>query len=173
MKKKLLALFFAAVLGTTLIVGCGKTTEPEKVYDVMIECTAEEVFDMIQHNLKTPEDASDIHWSLMNDSKHPDHPLAQVMFDYDGLTFTAKIQTLGDENACLSDLDYTWDYESEMTLSNWNGMKGMSYAYSGDEKIQLCTWYDPETGNNYSLSVVASDLDGFDLQGVVELMYQK
>ena len=35
----------------------------------------------------------------------------------------------------------------------------------------LCTWYDIEIGISYSLSTTAKDLDGFDIQGIVEAMY--
>ena len=44
--------------------------------------------------------------------------------------------------------------------------------YVGDtEWADVINWYDFETGAAYSLSTVAPDLDGFDLQAIAEAIY--
>ena len=35
---------------------------------------------------------------------------------------------------------------------------------------ELCTWFDAETGISYAVGVQSEDLEGFDLQAIVEAM---
>ncbi len=134
------------------------------------ECSAEEASELVPRLFKMPDGAENVVWSKLDSEVSP---LVQAVFELEGDTFTAREQGTGDE-ADISGLYYEWTEEDEATLSNWGGgaMTAKTYRYVGDEGyVDLCTWYDVETGYSYSLSVEAPDLDGFDILGVVDQMY--
>ncbi len=136
-----------------------------------MDITEDEARGMAQISISAPEGAENIKWSRMEDG---DSPLIQLTFDLEGDSFTARQQATGDESEDISGMNYEWIVEDEITLAGWGGgnMKGRTYRYIGEnEYADLCAWYDGETGNSYSLSVVAPDLDGFDIQAVAEALY--
>ncbi|MCR4924575.1 MAG: hypothetical protein K5931_11260 [Lachnospiraceae bacterium] len=135
------------------------------------DITEEEAMEIIGYTMKAPKGASNVVWSKMEDK---DAELVQLTFDLDGMTFTARVKAVEDENEDISGCNYEWTVEDEVTLANWGegNMPGKVCRYIGDdETVDLCTWYDIETGNSYSLSVSAKDLDGFDIQAVAESLY--
>lgn len=135
------------------------------------EITEDQAFGMVPNGFSAPEGATNVVWSMMQDG---DEPLVQMTFDLDELSFTAREQNTSDETADISGMNYEWTVSEEIQLANWAGgeMTGTYSRYVSDsEYADLCTWYDVETGASYSLSVVAPDLDGFDLQAVAEAIY--
>ena len=97
--------------------------------------------------------------------------LVQLSFDLDGNNFTAREQRTGSKDVDQSGMYYEWTNREESVLQNGNGggIPCILYRFIGeDETADLCTWYDEESGVSYSLSVVAEDLDGFDLRAVAE-----
>ncbi|MCR5627780.1 MAG: hypothetical protein K6F99_10710 [Lachnospiraceae bacterium] len=131
-----------------------------------VDITEEEAAGMVENCFKAPEGAQNVKWSKMEEG---DTPLIQMTFDLNGDSFTARVQKTGDATKDISGMYYEWTVSDDITLSN--NLKGKTCRYVGEnEYADLCTWYDEKTGNSYSLSVVAPDLDGFDIQGVVEAM---
>ena len=128
-----------------------------------------------------PEGASNVAWRIMDsgaDAKTGKEPLIELDYDiadeFGTTSFCARYQYGAGENEDISGMYYDWTVTDEGKLSNW-GMGNMDakfYRFVGDDEMaDLCTWYDIEIGISYSLSTVAPDLDGFDIQGVVESMY--
>ena len=128
-----------------------------------------------------PEGASNVVWRIMDsgaDAKTGKEPLIELDFDikdeFGTTSFCARYQYGADEKEDISGMYYDWTVTDDGKLSNW-GMGNMDakfYRFVGDDEMaDLCTWYDIEIGIGYSLSTVAPDLDGFDIQGVVEAMY--
>lgn len=135
--------------------------------------TEEEASEIIPNSFSAPEGATNVEWSVNTSG---DSPLVQLTFDLDDLSFTAREQVTGDEKPDISGMYYEWDAEEDINLANWGYglMTGKTYRHVGtDEYADLCTWYDVEVGISYSLSVVADDLDGFDIQAVAESMYDE
>ncbi|MCR5032379.1 MAG: hypothetical protein K6A92_05920 [Lachnospiraceae bacterium] len=135
------------------------------------EITEEEAMQYAPNMFSVPEGGENAIWSVM---EAEETPLVQVMFDLDGNTFTAREQVTGDEYKDISGVYYEWDAEDTSTLAGWGTglMEGKFYRHIGDEGYtDLATWFDVEIGISYSLSVTAADLDGFDIQAVVEAMY--
>ncbi len=136
------------------------------------DITEEEAAMLVPKCFSAPEGATNVVWSKMEDG---DSVLVQMMFDYEGNTFTAREQqVLSEDEADISGLFYEWTAEDDATLANWaNGeMKGKTYRFIGDkEYVDLITWYDAETGAAYTLSTSAPDLDGFDIQAIAEAIY--
>ncbi len=124
-----------------------------------------------------PDGSENVTWSVLESVADPSGvpgALVQLTFEMSGQAFTARAQMTGDSEADVSGMYYEWTVSDEITLSNWGEghMLGKTYRYVGDnEYVDLCTWYDTEIGIAYSLGVVAPDLDGFDIQAVVEAMY--
>ncbi|MCR5596031.1 MAG: hypothetical protein K6G12_09280 [Lachnospiraceae bacterium] len=135
------------------------------------EITEGEAAALVPNGFSAPEGATNVVFSKM---EADEAPLVQMTFDLDGNTFTAREQMTCDEKADISGMYYEWAAQDDITLANWAGgqMTGKTYRYIGDEGYaDLCTWFDLETGASYSLSVTAPDLDGFDIQGVAEAIY--
>ncbi len=146
-------------------------TEEAGLANPWTDITAEEASELVPNLFIIPEGAENVVWSKMESE---DSPLVQAVFEMEGETFTAREQGTGDEAADISGMNYEWTVEEEDTLSNWGdgAMAAKTYRYIGDEGyVDLCTWYDVETGYSYSLSVEAPDLDGFDILGIVDQMY--
>ena len=132
---------------------------------------------------KAPDGAENIHWSIMDpeaDATDGVRRLIQLNFDlkdeYSTTSFTARYQYGVPEDKDISGMNYDWTVTDSGTLANWGDgeMPAKFYRYIGeDETADLCTWYDIEIGIAYSLSVQAPDLDGFDIQAVVESMYEE
>ena len=128
-----------------------------------------------------PEGASNIVWRILDsaaDEKSGTGELIELDFDiedeYGSQSYNARYQYGADENDDISGMYYDWTVTDEGKLSNWGlgNMNAKFYRYCGeDEMADLCIWYDVEIGISYCLSTVAPDLDGFDIQGVVEAMY--
>ena len=182
--KVIIAMFLIGVLALT---ACGKeapsapeSTEPTETAETMVsmanpwvDCTEEEAKTHVPRLFQVPEGAENVAWSVMHPEE--DRPLVQAAFDLDGLSYNARAQVTGDDAEDISGMYYTWDRTDDITLANWGGgeMKGTYSRAVGEETADLITWYDVEIGISYSLSTVADDLDGFDLQAIAESMYSE
>lgn len=144
------------------------------------EITAEEAA-KYPRMFKVPDNASNVVWRILDsaaDEKKGAEPLIELDFDiedeYGAQSYNARYQYGADETDDISGMYYDWTVTDEGKLSNW-GMGNMDAKFyrfvSDDEMADLCTWYDIEIGISYSLSTTAKDLDGFDIQGIVEAMY--
>ncbi|MCR5209696.1 MAG: hypothetical protein K6C99_05765 [Lachnospiraceae bacterium] len=143
-----------------------------------VEITEDEARELCPRLFTLPDGASVQEWYKCEELADTDAnvgPLVQLSFEKGGNNFTARAQYGAKEDDDISGLYVDWTVGPEdVTLANWGEghMKGKAYR-SIDETgyVDLITWYDVEIGIKYSLSVAAADLDGFDLQAVVEQMY--
>ena len=121
-----------------------------------------------------PAGAENVSWTVLDaeaDASGMPGALVQLSFDLDGNNFTAREQRTDSKDVDQSGMYYEWTNREESVLQNGNGggIPCILYRFIGeDETADLCTWYDEESGVSYSLSVVAEDLDGFDLRAVAE-----
>ena len=141
------------------------------------DCTEQEAYKYGPNGFSAPKGSTNVRWSIckVEDDTTLPGTMVQLTFDYDGLSFTAREQPVaGEEIVDISGLYYEWDDTDEQILSNWGGghMPCKFYRHVGeDEYVDLALWFDSETGYAYSLSTSSSDLDGFDIQSVVEAIY--
>ena len=176
MKKITLILALGAALA---ISGCSNASSNEKPDEPAVgianpwrEVTEEEAKESTPNLFKAPEGATGVTWRIMDDGTS-DHPLVELDFDYDGLSFCARAKYGAAEDEDISGMYYDWTVTDDATLATWAGglMQGKTYRYVGEnEYADLITWYDIEVGIAYSLSTTAKDLDGFDIQAVAEAM---
>ncbi len=138
------------------------------------DITEEEAYQLVANGFSAPEGATNVVWSKMVSPENESRPLVQMTFDLDGMSFTARQQTTGDTPEDISGMYYDWTVEDDVTLANWadGNMPAQCKRYIGEnETADLCTWYDIELGDSYSLSVTAPDLEGFDIQAIAEQIY--
>lgn len=141
------------------------------------DCTEEEAGGYAPNGFSAPDGAANVQWSLMEVKDDTALPgtMVQLTFDYDGVSFTAREQAVaGEEITDISGMYYDWTVTDEGVLNNWGGgnMPCRISRYAGeDEYVDVCLWFDIETGYAYSLSAQAKDLDGFDIQAAAEQIY--
>ena len=196
MKKRCLALVLAGMMSLSLV-ACGNAEDAqqnpteEAITDVSAEaateevvsianpwrdCTEDEAMEFVVNGFSAPESAVNEKWSVMEaaPSELPG-TMVQLQFEIGNTNFVAREQAqAGAELVDISGMYYDWTVEDEGTLANWAGgaMPFKSYRFVGaDEYVDLILWFDIETGYAYSVSAQAPDLEGFDLQAIVEQMY--
>ena len=143
-----------------------------------VDITSEEAHEIVPRLFKAPEGAKDEGWMKCEDLGDSDKgigPMVQLSFILDDLPFTARAQVGAPEDTDIGGNYVEWTYgPEEVTLANWGGgnMKGkMRRSINDSGYVDELTWYDVEIGILYSLSTASDDLDGFDIQAVVEQMY--
>ncbi len=173
----MMALSVAGCANKPIVEDQASSGSTEEIANPWRDCTEEEAYEFTPNGFSAPEGATNESWSICEvaDVKELPGTMVQLTFDYDGLAFTARQQAVaGEEITDISGLNYDWTAEEESTLSNWGGghMPCKLCRYIGEEStVDLCLWFDIETGYAYSLSTEASDLDGFDIQAVAEAIY--
>ena len=166
--------WIAAVAALVMLLGlaaCGQIVGGEQTANPWRDTTEAEAAGLCPGTLRAPADAENLQWSVMEAEGQP--ALVQLCFDLNGNSYTAREQLTNDQDADISGMYYDWTAQDEMRLRSWGGreLSGACFRHIGEEGYaDLCTWYDPQTGVSYSLSVTAQDLDGFDLQAIVEAM---
>lgn len=114
--------------------------------------------------LSQPEGVSEATYYLYNDT------LFEIRFEKDGARYNVRT-AVSDSFEDISGMYYKWTIEEG--LDNI-GLEGSAKRYIGEnETVDVVAWYDKESKVNYSLSVVAADLDGFDPTAVVRMMIAK
>ena len=137
------------------------------------EVTLEEAQEAVSPLFAIPEGAENVEITMMEDPEAKS-PLVQANFTLDGREFIARAQNNTEEKYIDGiGLYYDWTVQEERELKDWaeDTIPVKFSRYLGeDETVDLCTWYDEAAGCGYSLTVTDKDLDGFDLQAIVEAM---
>ena len=196
MKKKLILTLTAAAVSMAMITGCGSSSETatteasqteseaaesteaegtESEEDVIgmanpwIESDEQGVLEATGFDMKAPEGATDVAYSYI-----PDNKLAQMQYVLDDINWTYRMEP-SDELMDISGMYYGWT-EDDGDKGTVSGREAVYYGYlapedSDEESAQLVNWYDAVTGVTYSLSAVAKDLNGMDIQAYAEKLY--
>lgn len=186
MKRKL-CLILVIILMMALC-ACGKKAEapaepeitagPDESVDMANpwhDITEAEAKELCPKSFIAPENARNVQWRVLDSAADPSGipgALVQLSFDLDGNSFTAREQITGDPDADISGMYYDWTHQMDVTLRNWADITCRTYRWIGEEGYaDLCSWYDTESETSYSVSVTASDLDGFDLCAIAEALH--
>lgn len=142
-----------------------------------VEITEEEANANCAKLFHAPEGATEQVWSMCEALGNPEEylgSLVQLKFNLDGMDFTARAQQGAAEDADIAGIYTDWTVGPEdVQFANWaaGNMTGKTYRAVGEsDYTDLVTWYDIEVGIAYSLSVTASDLEGFDIVAVADQM---
>ena len=136
------------------------------------EITEEEARNFFTFGYVVPEGAENVVWSVLESADA--NPLLQLSFDLNGQHYTARMQATDDPEADISGMFYAWADTREIALQNWGEgeITAVFSRFVGENEYdaELCTWFDAETGISYAVGVQSEDLEGFDLQAIVEAM---
>ena len=126
--------------------------------------TAQELSDASGFSFDVPEGAKKIYRYMKSDD------LAEMQFTLGSDEFCARIQPV-DEPKSISGMFFEWENEEEAHIGDYTGT--VRQAQTGSEDwVELCQQYDVERKWQYSLSAYTTDVDGFDLTTVAELIYK-
>ncbi len=142
-----------------------------------VEITEEEANANCARLFHVPEGATEQVWSMCEALGNPEEylgSLVQLKFKLYDMEFTARAQQGAAEDADIAGIYTDWTVGPEdVQFANWaaGNMTGKTYRAVGEsDYTDLVTWYDIEVGIAYSLSVTASDLEGFDIVAVADQM---
>lgn len=164
------------VVENATVAGAAKTEDSKRPAK---EITFEEAQAALPNVFNVPEGAENVSWSILeasdeNSGSKAFGPLIQLTFDLGRLSYTAREQFARNSDVDISGLSYDWIVTDDMNLHNWGRkgtLPGKCSRYIGDDiYVDLCTWYDPDTGATYSLTTSDPSLDGFDIQAIAEAM---
>lgn len=125
--------------------------------------TAQGLMDALGLQLGLPDGATNVRWRMMESQQ-----MGEVQFTWQGVDYTARVQPT-DEFEDISGMYYQWESEEACAVGRCKGV--CRRAHEGENTIDVCLWYDDLTGLMYSVSVVDTDLDGFDILAAAQILY--
>ena len=161
--KKLACLVLAVALALALSAAC-IAEEAAQIANPWTETTAEALLENPGVEFGIPEGAENIRYFLLEDEG-----LAEMQFTWYGIDYVARIKPAA-EYEDISGMHYdAWDDEFEDDIGGCAART--SRVQDGDNTVDLCQWFAAVPGMMYSVSVVAPDLDGFDITAAAEQLY--
>ncbi len=128
------------------------------------EVTEEELKAYLGISFGIPKDAEDVAYYVLNEGE-----LLEMQFSADDRLYNARIKKT-DAFTDISGMYETW---SGMLAKTLKGCPAVYWSSIREEEdVHLLLWYDASAGLMYSLSVIAPDLDGYDLTPAAEAVYQ-
>ena len=127
------------------------------------QTTAQGLMDALGLQLGLPDGATNVAWQMMKAKQ-----MGQVTFAWQGVDYTARIAPT-DIFEDISGLYYEWDSQADCAVGRCTGV--CRRAHADGNTVDLCLWYDDLTGMMYSVSVIDTDLDGFDLLAAARILY--
>lgn len=189
--KKLIMMSLVAALSAGMMASCGATASVEDaevptaaqeeevgMANPWEEITEDDAKAEIRYRLfQAPEGAQDVVWMRcldLGDMNQGISPMIQLSFSMDNVNFTARAQGGVEADVDIAGNYVEWDVGPDsVKLANW-GEEGLTYRHVDDTGyVDMLTWYDPEMGVSYALTANAADLDGFDIQAIVEQMWNE
>ncbi len=171
MEKKMISLLI--MLSAVLISCCAfdkmeKTGKSDLVGmpNPWVETDPEGLMQSLGLKFEVPEEAEDVIFR-MNESEQ----IAEMQFVLNKLPFIARIKPSGLEMEDISGLNYKWDFEKESN-EHWFQEKKMK-AKDGNKTVEAFLWFDIVPGLTYSISTEGTDLDGFDIIAVAQMVWHQ
>ncbi|MBR1853309.1 MAG: hypothetical protein IJ794_09245, partial [Lachnospiraceae bacterium] len=124
------------------------------------ELTEEELVKATGRTFRLPAEAQNVHYSYMESEG-----IVEAVFEWEALDFTVRRkQESGFED--ISGMYYDWVIQNDVKIGTFVGKEFT--AFSEQKTVKVCMWYDTEEELMYSLSVMAADLNGFDIRALAE-----
>ena len=93
------------------------TVENVQIANPWKDITEDEAYQLVANGFSAPEGATNVKWSACGDcdpmSTVLPGTLVQMTFDLDGMSFVAREQSVGDNNADISGMYYDWTVTDE------------------------------------------------------------
>ena len=158
MKKRI-----SLLIAMALALGCGAVFAETGVSNPWVKTTEDGLMEALGLRFGVPEGATDVTWLILEEEQ-----LAELQFTWYDEDYTARIMP-SDEFQDISGMYYDWQQQFDCEIGR---CEGICYrAYDGEYTADLCLWYDALTGLMYSVSVVDTDLDGFDITASAQEIY--
>lgn len=159
--KKWIASLLAALLLLTCIPCMAENAE---LANPWVDTDEEGFTSLTGLEIGMPEDAENVIWRVLEEEG-----LGEVQFTWQDVEYTARICSAA-EFTDISGLNYDeWAVEDACTVGYCEGVA--KRTFDGDMTVDLCQWFDVAPGVMYSVSVIAPDLDGFDILAAAELLF--
>ena len=182
MKKRLLAVLMIATMIVSMT-ACGKTAEPAAeaegdepvtgIANPWTDTTEDAAIAETYFLMKAPDGAENVAWRRMENGENP---LIEVDFTYDGFDFCGRALYGAAEDEDISGMFIEWTEEKEEDLPVWwdgNAKATVKSGSDGEAVYYLCTWYDTEAGEVYSLSTSCQDDTNLDMLKVAGEMFDE
>ncbi len=178
MKKKLISLLMAVSMIAS-VTACGGSEAPAgeeattQIANPWTDTTEEAAIAETYFLMKAPDGAENVAWRRMENG---DNPLIEVDFTYDGFDFCGRAQYGAAEGEDISGMFIEWTEEKEEDLPVWwdgNAKATVKSGSDGEAVYYLCTWYDTEAGEVYSLSTSCQDDTNLDMLKVAGEMFDE
>ena len=178
MKKKLIAISLIMIMMISMV-ACGKNKEASTgetevgLANPWTETTEEAAFNETYFLFKAPDDATNVVWRRMENGEYP---LIEIDFTLGMYDFCARAQYGAAEGEDISGIFTEWPDSREEVLSGWwdgNAKATIKSAQIDDAVTFLCTWYDTEAGEVYSLSTSTQDDSQLDMIAVANAMFDE
>ena len=171
--KKNIGLVFVATLILTSLVSCGKKedTTSTTIANPWVDSDRAGVLEATGFDLPTQEGATDVAYCYTTEGN-----LAQVRYTIGQNEWTYRVETT-EALEDISGMYYEWVTNEKETLK---GHDAQLLAYSDATEdtefiddvfaVHVVNWYDESEGATHSLSVAGKDVDGLDIEVIVENM---
>lgn len=160
--KKWMCALIAIVIALTL---AAAAEEGAEIANPWTETTAEAIAANPGVEFGIPEGAENVSYFLLEDEQ-----LAEMRFTWYGMDYVARIKPAA-EYEDISGMFYEkWDTEMECEIGGCPGREAR--VKDGENTVNVCLWFDVVPGIMYSISVVAPDLDGFDITAAAQQVYE-
>lgn len=126
--------------------------------------TPQDVYDLVNAYFIVPDGAEHVLYRTLESQK-----LAEMQFSLDGLDFVARMKPT-DAFEDISGMHCVWTVDEEQKVGPSDGRARRQIT--DEETSDSLLWRDDVMGIMFSLVTSAKDLDGFDIVGVAERMYQ-
>ena len=128
------------------------------------DVSADDVYDLVDAYFIVPDGAEHVLYRTLESQK-----LAEMQFSLDGLDFVARMKPT-DAFEDISGMHCVWTVDDEQKVGPSDGRARRQIT--DEETSDSLLWRDDAMGIMFSLVTSAKDLDGFDIVGVAEQMYQ-
>ncbi len=151
----------------------GEKEQQASVANPWMDTTEDEAFAEVPFLFTAPEGAENVTWRRMENG---DYPMIELDFTLGMYDFTARAQYGASEDEDISGMYHEWTDSKDVTLANW-GMGNMPATIKSgaddDAVAFLCSWYDIEMGEAYTLATTTQDDSELDMQAVAEALYDE
>ena len=128
-----------------------------------VGCSFEDLDAQFTPGIVIPDEAVAVD-CRMNDAIN----MGEIDFSMDSLAYTFRVGYT-DALEDISGMYYEWDVEDEVNIKGCPGISARSISEEG--YVDVIYWYDEAGKKTLSLSTMAADLDGYDIQAIAEQIY--
>lgn len=157
--KRMISLLLAALLALCWAAALGEAG----IANPWTDTDADGLMDTLGLRLGVPEGATNVTWRML-----VEYQMGEVQFTWQGENYIARVAPT-DDFQNISGMEYHWEQQTGCSVGRCDGF--VYRAHDGGNTVDLCLWYDALTGLMYSVGVVDTDLEGFDITAAAQEIF--